>query len=667
MNDFVGQKFGNYRLVRLLGQGGFADTYLGEHMYLKTEAAIKIVQTQLAQTDQEDFSSEARTIVRMRHPNIVRLLEFGVESSRTIPYLVMDYAPYGTLRQRHHRGERLPISLVLSYVKPLAAALQYAHDHKIIHRDVKPENMLVGENHEVLLSDFGIAVVQNTRTQLPQNIAGTMTYMAPEQIQGKPTAASDQYALAVMVYEWLCGVAPFHGSYAEVAIQHERVSPMPLRERVPTIPADVEHMVLTALAKDQSRRFGSVQAFAVALEQATRVSPSSPLSPSVLSADSQMYLPMERTPQQNTPAAHSGYGIPPASSGMQPSYGSPPPYGENPSAPPPPSPVAQNPILPPVSDPFAPKITPHFTPSLPSHPQQNAYTPQYAQQVQPQSLPQTVTGPARNPSQLRLSTTTIIVLAAAFLLIVGGSVFTYAGVYLPYQRQVQATGTVSAQLTGTAQASANATTTLRTQATATQTARMDVYTQATSGSPTINDPLKTPDHYGWNRTNDSFGGCDFVDGAYHSRAQIGDFYHCPARATNFSDLACQVEMTIISGKSGGIIFRAQTNAAFSAYYFFVHTDGTYNLLKITDSSMKGQSPIPTPLRSGSSPAIHTGLNQMNVLAVVTHGSTFSLYVNKQFVNTASDDSYKSGEIGVVTASSDTGTEAVFRNAQVWQL
>jgi serine/threonine protein kinase len=662
VSDFVGQKFGNYRLVRLLGQGGFADTYLGEQMYLKTEAAIKIVQTQLAQTDQEDFYSEARTIVRMKHPNIVRLLEFGVESSRNIPYLVMDYAPYGTLRQRHRRGEPLPIALVLSYVKQIAAALQYAHDHKVIHRDVKPENMLVGENNEILLSDFGIAVVQNTRSQLPQNIAGTMTYMAPEQIQGQPTAASDQYALAVVAYEWLCGVAPFTGSYTEVAIQHERTAPMPLRQYVPTIPADVEHIILTALAKDQNFRFSNVQAFAVALEHAAKVSPSSPPSPSVPSADSQMYLPTELTPQRNTPPAHSGYGIPPTPPGTQPSYGSQPPYVEHPYAPPSLYPVAQNSIIPPVSDPFAPKITPQFTPLPSSYPEQNAYTPQHAQQVQPQALPQTVTRPAQNSLKSRLSTAMIIVLAAALLLIVGGSVFAYSGVYLPYQRQVQATAAVNAQITETAQAYAKATTTARAQATATRTALMDVYTQATSGTPTISDPLNAPDNYGWTRSNSSGGKCDFVDGAYHSRAQVGYFSSCYAAATNFTDLAFQVEMTIISGTSGGIIFRGQTSGT---YNFYVNTDGTYNLLKINDN---GQSLIPTPLRSGSSAAIHTGLNQMNVLTVVTHGSTFYLYVNKQFVNTASDDSYKSGEIGVGANSSDTsGTEAVFRNVQVWQL
>ena len=294
MSDLTGQQFGNYRLIRLLGQGGFADTYLGEQIYLRTYAAMKIVQTQLAQDDQGTFFREAQTIAYLRHPNIVRLLDFGVESSRNIPYLIMDYAPNGTLRQRHSRGEVLPVSRVVPYVKQIAAALQYAHDHKVIHRDVKPENMLVGAENEILLADFGIAVVESSRIQTQSTIAGTMNYMAPEQIRGKPIPASDQYALAVVVYEWLCGRPPFTGSYTEMAIQHECSTPPPLRERVATIPTEVEQVVLTALAKDSQQRFKDVQTFAYALEQASNMGSSPSLNPSL--ADSQMDIPTVHVP-----------------------------------------------------------------------------------------------------------------------------------------------------------------------------------------------------------------------------------------------------------------------------------------------------------------------------------------------------------------------------------
>src|SRR5207248_3655617 len=126
MVDRVGQQFGNYRLVRLLGQGGFAEAYLGEHIHLGTVAAIKILHTQLSSDSIDAFRTEARTIARLVHPNIVRVLEFGVEDKT--PFLVMDYASNGTLRQRHPEGTILPLSIVVTYVQQVADALQYAHD-----------------------------------------------------------------------------------------------------------------------------------------------------------------------------------------------------------------------------------------------------------------------------------------------------------------------------------------------------------------------------------------------------------------------------------------------------------------------------------------------------------------------------------------------------------
>src|SRR5579859_3321449 len=133
MNDRVGKQLGNYQLLRLLGQGGFADVYLGEHIYLKTPAAIKVLQTRLANDDLQSFLNEARSIANLVHPNIVRVLEFGVEGST--PFLVMDYAPNGTLRQRHPRGSQVLPAFIARYIKQVAAALQYAHDQRVIHRD----------------------------------------------------------------------------------------------------------------------------------------------------------------------------------------------------------------------------------------------------------------------------------------------------------------------------------------------------------------------------------------------------------------------------------------------------------------------------------------------------------------------------------------------------
>jgi serine/threonine protein kinase/tetratricopeptide (TPR) repeat protein len=270
MADRVGQQLGNYHLVRLLGQGGFSDVYLGEHIHLNTQVAIKVLHTQLTSEDIENFRAEARTIASLVHPGIIRVLDFGVENS--VPFLVMDYAANGTLRKLHPKGVPLSLMTAVSYVKQVAAALQYIHDQKLIHRDVKPENMLVGRNNEILLSDFGIAVVSHTtHSQASYEVIGTVTYMAPEQITGKPRPASDQYALGIVLYEWLCGERPFNGPFAEVASKQVITPPPLLHERVPEISPAVEIVVLTALAKEPQQRFATVQAFANALEQASKL------------------------------------------------------------------------------------------------------------------------------------------------------------------------------------------------------------------------------------------------------------------------------------------------------------------------------------------------------------------------------------------------------------
>jgi serine/threonine protein kinase/DNA polymerase III delta prime subunit len=265
MADRVGQSFGNYRLLRLLGRGAFAEVYLAEHRYLEVPAAIKVLHVRMEPNTHEQFRREARTIAHLHHPHIVRVLDFGFQDQT--PYLVMEYTPNGTLRTRHPKGMRLPLEQIVRYVKQLAPALDYAHQQRVIHRDVKPENMLLSADDQVVLSDFNIAVVQQSMDSLKtQNQAGTPVYMAPEQIRGKPSAASDQYALGVLVYEWLCGEPPFRGSLFEVLSQHLYQPPPSLCARIPFLPLDVEDAVFGVLAKEPQERFVSVQEFAEVLE-----------------------------------------------------------------------------------------------------------------------------------------------------------------------------------------------------------------------------------------------------------------------------------------------------------------------------------------------------------------------------------------------------------------
>ncbi len=266
--DLIGLQFGSYRLLRLIGTGDSAEVYLGKHIHLGTQAAVKVLHTQLAHTDIDSFRTEVGTVARLLHPHIIRIHEFNVVGST--PFLAMDYAVGGTMRERYPKGSIVPLPTIVSYTQQVAEALQYAHDQKLIHRDVKPENILLDQDHNVLLSDFGIILAaHNARYTTTQDVIGTAAYMSPEQIQqGKLQPASDQYSLGIAVYEWLCGRWPFEGSRTELWNQHMFTPPPALCKKVPTISPEVEYVVMTALHKDPKQRFGNVLAFATALQQA---------------------------------------------------------------------------------------------------------------------------------------------------------------------------------------------------------------------------------------------------------------------------------------------------------------------------------------------------------------------------------------------------------------
>ncbi len=269
MVDRSGQQFGDYRFLRHLGSGTFGDVYLGEQIYLKTYAAIKVLHAQLDQMEFERFLEEARTITALEHPHIVRVLSFSIQHQ--IPYLVMQLAQ-SSLKDRFAPSHPQPIEAILPYVRQAAKGLQYAHNQRVMHLDIKPANLLLSTQNQVLLADFGLATtLQTQRThRTVHGFAGTAAYAAPEQFQNRPGLASDQYALGVIVYQWLVGRLPFEGDW--LAIGHQKVNedPPSLCTKVPSISSVVEDVVLRALAKNSSQRFASVQDFAAALEQAVQ-------------------------------------------------------------------------------------------------------------------------------------------------------------------------------------------------------------------------------------------------------------------------------------------------------------------------------------------------------------------------------------------------------------
>lgn len=269
MENLTGQQFGNYRLIRHLGTGGFGEVYLGQHIHIQREAAIKIL-LKLAPDEITQFRQEAQIIANLMHPGIVTIFDYDVAGET--PFIVMQYAERGTLRGYYQRGTQVPFGEVLSYITQAAEALQFAHDHHIVHRDIKPENMLLRPNGDLLVSDFGIAIVwSSTLSAGVQSVSGTLAYMPPEQIMKHPRAASDQYSLAITAYEWLSGERPLAGSkmgLGMIQIQYPQMQAPSLRHVPPYLSPQVDDVLQRALAYDWQARFPTIRAFAQELGRA---------------------------------------------------------------------------------------------------------------------------------------------------------------------------------------------------------------------------------------------------------------------------------------------------------------------------------------------------------------------------------------------------------------
>lgn len=263
-------EFGNYLILRQIGHGGNASVYLAEHLYLKTRVAVKLLNLSLASSDDiKHFLFEARLHAHLRHKHIIQVHDFGWKDGT--PFMVMEHAARGTLKHGLPQGVPLPLLMILPFIIQAASALQYVHNQGVIHCDVKPDNLLLGVHNNVLLSDFGISTtVANAKMTVYDKLQGTVKYLSPEQINGKPQVASDQYALAMMVYQWLSGHYPFHGTTLQICVQHLNDTPPPLRTVNPLLSREVERIIFKALAKDPAQRYTHIQEFAYALKDASK-------------------------------------------------------------------------------------------------------------------------------------------------------------------------------------------------------------------------------------------------------------------------------------------------------------------------------------------------------------------------------------------------------------
>ncbi|MSO94435.1 MAG: Stk1 family PASTA domain-containing Ser/Thr kinase [Thermoleophilia bacterium] len=272
-NDLTGTLFADrYRIERKLGSGGMADVWLAEDQELGRRVAVKILHERYATDEQfvERFRREATHAAGLSHPNIVSIFDRGVADGSY--YIVMEYIEGRTLKELVVTRGPCPVPVAISYTRQIVAALRYAHKNGIIHRDIKPHNVLVDREGRVKVADFGIARAGASEMTEPGSIVGTAQYLSPEQARGAPVdESSDLYSTGIVLYELLTGTVPFTGETpVEIAMKHLSQAPEPPSARRPEIPHDLDLVVLRALAKEPGERYRSASDFDHDLELVAR-------------------------------------------------------------------------------------------------------------------------------------------------------------------------------------------------------------------------------------------------------------------------------------------------------------------------------------------------------------------------------------------------------------
>jgi serine/threonine-protein kinase len=250
-----------YVIKRKLGSGGMADVYLAEDQELGRRVALKLLNDRHAADDQfvERFRREAQSAAGLNHPNIVSIFDRG--RAEGTYYIAMEYLDGRTLKELLVRNGPTPIPIAIDYARQILGALSFAHRNGIIHRDIKPHNIVVGGDGRLKVTDFGIARSGASQMTEAGSIVGTAQYLSPEQARGAPVdPRSDLYSLGIVLYEMLTGNVPFTGDTpVEIAMKHLSQIPEPPSKLRPEVPHDLDAVVMRALAKEPDQRYGSTE------------------------------------------------------------------------------------------------------------------------------------------------------------------------------------------------------------------------------------------------------------------------------------------------------------------------------------------------------------------------------------------------------------------------
>ena len=258
-----GQKINNrYEIVKSIGEGGMANVYLANDKILDRKVAVKVLRGDLSSDDKfiRRFQREALSVSNLSHPNIVEVYDVGEEDGEY--YIVMEYIEGKTLKQLLKKRESLTLTEVIDIMTQLTDGISHAHESYIIHRDIKPQNIMIQDDGRIKITDFGIAMALNA-TQLTQtnSVMGSVHYLPPEQASGKgATVKSDIYSMGILMYELLTGTVPFKGDNAvEIALKHMKDKIPSIRKQDPSIPQSVENILLKATAKNPRNRYDTAK------------------------------------------------------------------------------------------------------------------------------------------------------------------------------------------------------------------------------------------------------------------------------------------------------------------------------------------------------------------------------------------------------------------------
>lgn len=258
-----------YKVIKRIGSGGMADVYLCQDINLRRKIALKILHNRFAQDHEfvERFRREAQAAAGLQHPSVVAIYDRGDYDGTY--YIAMEYLEGKTLKEVICSDAPLPHERAIEIARQILSALKYAHRSHIIHRDIKPQNVMVDEEDRVKVTDFGIARAGGSQITEAGSIMGTAQYLSPEQAQGQSVdEASDIYSVGIVLYEMLTAKVPFTGDSAvAIALKHVNERPAPVRKVTEQVPLKLEQIVERALAKDARARFQSAEDFSQALKQ----------------------------------------------------------------------------------------------------------------------------------------------------------------------------------------------------------------------------------------------------------------------------------------------------------------------------------------------------------------------------------------------------------------